>query len=112
MYIALIKHVLTIAAPRATFSKVMHAINLNFRISSQTHAALHRHLYPIEQEDKHEEKPMTKTPRWMQSTIAEAKSCSTKMPWERGLRREAFIASRRAVAALSEMDMRTARPAA
>ena len=55
---------------------------------------------------------MKKTPRWTQSTIAEAKTCSVKMPWERGLRREAFIASRRAVAALSEMDMRTARPAA
>ena len=55
---------------------------------------------------------MTKTPRWLQSTIAEAKSCSTKMPWERGLHREAFIASRRAVAALAEMDMRTVRPAA
>jgi hypothetical protein len=85
---------------------------LNFPTTSQTHAALQRHLNPIEQEDKHEEKPMTKTPRWLQSTIAEAKSCNTKMPWERGLRREAFMASRRAVAALAEMDMRTARPAA
>ena len=55
---------------------------------------------------------MTKTPRWLQSTIAEAKSCTTKMPWERGLRREAFIASRRAVSALADMPMRTARPAA
>lgn len=55
---------------------------------------------------------MTKTPRWIQSTIAEANACTTKMPWERGLRREAFMASRRAVAALSEAPMRTARPAA
>ncbi len=55
---------------------------------------------------------MTKTPRWMQSAIAEAASCTTKMPWERGLRREAFIASRRAVAMLSDMPLRTARPAA
>lgn len=55
---------------------------------------------------------MTKTPRWMQSTIAEAKTCTTKMPWERGLRREAFIASRRAVMALTEREQRTVRPAA
>jgi hypothetical protein len=60
----------------------------------------------------HEEKPMTKTPRWMQSTIAEANSCTTKMPWERGLRREAFMAGRRAVAALADSQLRTVRPAA
>jgi hypothetical protein len=54
---------------------------------------------------------MTKTPRWMQSTIAEANSCTTKMPWERGLRREAFMAGRRAVASLADSQMRTVRPA-
>lgn len=55
---------------------------------------------------------MTKTPRWIRSTIVEAESCTTKMPWERGLRREAFIASRRAVATLMDMPSRTERPAA
>jgi len=55
---------------------------------------------------------MTKHSRWIKSTIAEAEACTTKMPWERGLRREAFIASRRAVAALANAPMRTARPAA
>jgi len=78
----------------------------------QTHALLLRHFDPIEQEDTHEEQPMTKTPRWMTSTIADAKSCTTKMPWERGLRREAFIASRRAVESLRDLEIRTARPAA
>lgn len=111
-HIALIKHARAAITSRATFSTSLLAINLKILATSQTHAALHRHLYPIEQKDKHEEKPMTKTPRWMQSTIAEAKSCSMKMPWERGLRREAYIASRRAVAALADMDMRTVRPAA
>jgi hypothetical protein len=55
---------------------------------------------------------MTKTSRWIQSTIAQANNVTTKMPWERGLRREAFIASRRAVAALSDAPQRTQRPAA
>lgn len=55
---------------------------------------------------------MTKTPRWIESAIAGAESCSTKMPWERGLRRQAFMASRRAVAALADAPMRTARPEA
>ena len=55
---------------------------------------------------------MTKTPRWIAPTITEAEACTTKMPWHRGLRREAFIASRRAVAALAESTQRTARPAA
>ncbi|HCP81008.1 MAG TPA: hypothetical protein DIT67_05250 [Octadecabacter sp.] len=103
---------LAAASHRATFSSARLVNNLKILATSQTHAALHRHLHPIEQEDIHEEQPMTKTPRWMQSTIAEAKSCSMKMPWERGLRREAFIASRRAVAALSDMEIRTVRPAA
>lgn len=111
-HIALIKRSIATDPRRATLSITLRANFLKIHVTSQTHAALRRHLYPIEQEDKHEEKPMTKTPRWMQSTIADAKSCSTKMPWERGLRREAFIASRRAVAALAEMDMRTHRPAA
>lgn len=55
---------------------------------------------------------MTKTPRWITSVAAEATSCTTKMPWERGLRRQAFIASRRAVSALASTDHRTLRPAA
>lgn len=50
--------------------------------------------------------------RWIQSTIDEANACTTKMPWERGLRRQAFMASRRAVAQLATMTERTARPAA
>lgn len=36
--------------------------------------------------------------RWMKSLLVEAQTCKTKMPWERGLRREAFIARRNAVA--------------
>ncbi|WP_159453146.1 hypothetical protein [Pseudooctadecabacter jejudonensis] len=55
---------------------------------------------------------MTKSPRWIQSTLKEAEACTAKMPWERGLRRQAFIASRRAVAQLAAMPNRTARPAA
>lgn len=55
---------------------------------------------------------MTKKNRWIQSTIAEAEKCTTKMPWERGLRREAFMASRRAVASLATNTERTMRPAA
>jgi len=55
---------------------------------------------------------MTKHTRWINSTIAEAQACTTKMPWERGLRRQAFIASRRAVEQLAHMPQRTARPAA
>lgn len=50
--------------------------------------------------------------RWMKSTLEGAQACTTKMPWERGLRRHALIASRRAVAALAAADQRTARPAA
>ena len=55
---------------------------------------------------------MTKQPRWIAPAIEEAAACTTKMPWERGLRREAFIASRRAVAALARSTHRTVRPAA
>jgi hypothetical protein len=32
--------------------------------------------------------------RWIKSMIAEAEATKTKMPWERGLRRDAFIARR------------------
>lgn len=34
--------------------------------------------------------------RWMTPLLAEAAACKTKMPWERGLRREAFISRRTA----------------
>lgn len=34
--------------------------------------------------------------RWMTGMIDEAAKCTTKMPWERGLRRQAFINSRKA----------------
>ena len=37
---------------------------------------------------------MTKTPRWIAPMIAEAKACTTQMPWERGARRAAWIATR------------------
>ncbi len=37
--------------------------------------------------------------RWMKSLLTEASACKTKMPWERGLRRDAFIARRAEVAA-------------
>lgn len=55
---------------------------------------------------------MTHTPRWIRSAISETENVTTKMPWERGLRRQAFIASRRAVAAIAESPSRTLRPAA
>lgn len=32
--------------------------------------------------------------RWMMTAIADAQACKTRMPWERGLRRQAFIARR------------------
>ncbi|WP_386683929.1 hypothetical protein [Loktanella sp. R86503] len=37
---------------------------------------------------------MTQQKRWMTNMIAEAEVCSTKMPWERGLRRQAMISRR------------------
>ncbi len=37
---------------------------------------------------------MKKSPRWIKSTRQEAQSCDTKMPWERGARRQAMIAQR------------------
>ena len=35
--------------------------------------------------------------RWMKSILTEAAACKTRMPWERGLRRQAMV-SRRAAA--------------
>ncbi len=35
-----------------------------------------------------------KTARWMRNTIKEAEACTTKMPWERGARRQEMIARR------------------
>jgi len=32
--------------------------------------------------------------RWIENTIEDAAKCETKMPWERGLRRQAMIARR------------------
>ena len=32
--------------------------------------------------------------RWMKTLLTEAAACKTRMPWERGLRREALIARR------------------
>ena len=43
--------------------------------------------------------PMTIEKRWMKSLIKEADACKTRMPWERGLRREAFIKRRNALLA-------------
>jgi hypothetical protein len=34
--------------------------------------------------------------RWIAATIKEAAACKTRMPWERGLRRQAMIARRKA----------------
>jgi hypothetical protein len=39
---------------------------------------------------------MQTRPRWMNALLAEAQTCKTRMPWERGLRRDAFIARRAA----------------
>lgn len=54
---------------------------------------------------------MTKTPRWIDAVRAEALICKTKMPWERGLRRDALIAKRRAREAV-EAALAKVRPAA
>jgi hypothetical protein len=40
---------------------------------------------------------MQTRPRWMNSLLEEAQTCKTRMPWERGLRRQAFIARRAAL---------------
>jgi len=37
---------------------------------------------------------MGSSKRWIDNTIEEANKCETKMPWERGLRRQAMIARR------------------
>ena len=37
---------------------------------------------------------MSTEKRWMTNTIKEAEACTTKMPWERGLRRQAMISRR------------------
>ncbi|PWG17743.1 hypothetical protein DFK10_05875 [Salibaculum griseiflavum] len=60
----------------------------------------------------HEDKTMKIKTRWINGIIEEADKCTTRMPWERGLRRQAFIASRKAAAALRETETRTPRPAA
>jgi hypothetical protein len=44
--------------------------------------------------------------RWIEGMIKEAAECKTRMPWERGLRREAFIA-RRAEAARARVHLRS-----
>ena len=55
---------------------------------------------------------MTIKKRWITGIIEEADKCTTRMPWERGLRREAFIASRRTVESLRDRKVRAPRPAA
>ena len=42
---------------------------------------------------------MQSRPRWMTLLLTEAEVCKTRLPWERGLRRQAFIARRAATAA-------------
>ncbi|MCO4848181.1 MAG: hypothetical protein KC448_09440 [Yoonia sp.] len=37
---------------------------------------------------------MGSSKRWIDTTIEEANKCETKMPWERGLRRQAMISRR------------------
>jgi len=37
---------------------------------------------------------MKTQPTWIKSVLAEAGQCKTRMPWERGLRRQAMIARR------------------
>jgi len=41
---------------------------------------------------------MKPQPNWMKSVLTEAAQCKTRMPWERGLRRQATIARRIAAA--------------
>jgi hypothetical protein len=62
--------------------------------------------------DTDEDRIMAIKTRWMTGVIEEADKCTTRMPWERGLRREAFIASRRAVEPLPYREIRIPRPAA
>lgn len=37
---------------------------------------------------------MGSSKRWIENSIEEANKCETKMPWERGARRQAMIARR------------------
>lgn len=37
---------------------------------------------------------MQTRPRWMNALLTEVEGCKTRMPWERGLRRQAFVARR------------------
>jgi hypothetical protein len=62
--------------------------------------------------DTDEDRIMTIKKRWITGIIEEADKCTTRMPWERGLRREAFIASRRTVDSLRDRKVRAPRPAA
>ena len=55
---------------------------------------------------------MTQKTRWIQSAIDQAGKTNTKMPWERGTNREAFVASRRVLASLQTSKSRTHLPAA
>lgn len=45
----------------------------------------------------------TNTPkaRWINNLLAESAKCTTRMPWERGLRRAAMIARRNAAQAVT-----------
>lgn len=52
-----------------------------------------------------EESAMTTEKRWIKPLLADAAACKTKMPWERGLRRQAFI-RRRNAAELAQMPLR------
>ena len=45
--------------------------------------------------------------RWMKTLLAEAAVCKIRMPWERGLRREALIV-RRAVTAVARPQLKRA----
>jgi hypothetical protein len=40
---------------------------------------------------------MTTERRWMASLIAASAACKVRMPWERGLRRQAMIARRASI---------------
>jgi hypothetical protein len=46
--------------------------------------------------------------RWMKPVLAEAALCKTRMPWERGLRRDAMISRRRAVELAEQAAARAA----
>ena len=39
---------------------------------------------------------MTPQPRWLTAVLAETATARVRMPWERGLRRQAMIARRKA----------------